>query len=321
MSTPQTPAQPRGRGRKRIWLAVRLAVAAAALLWTLSRVSLDEMLQSASRVTPWAAAGAIALNFLNLGIGALRWKILLRAYGSRHSPSVPFLARVYLVGMFYNTFLPGNVVGDALRAHTTRRAFDGAAGSYLIVAIERVFGLAGLLTLGASVLAVHPIGGIAHLPELAACALGLALLAAASPLIGRRLARWLPRRIASIAEKLPPVTTPSLLVVVLALSVCTQTVVALTGHLLVSSIQPAVALGDSLVLVPLALIAVYFPITVAGLGVREAAFVLLFTGVGVDRADATAASLAFLAAQLVVALAGGLAHVLWPLDAPEDDSR
>ena len=51
--------------------------------------------------------------------------------------------------------------------------------------------------------------------------------------------------------------------------------------------------------------------------------VLLGT-VGVAEADATAASLAFFAAQLVVALTGGVIHVLFPLEragaSPEHES-
>ena len=319
MTTAEEPAleaeeaPPRRRLRSWIWLAIRVSVAVGALWWTLSRVSMQEMMDAASRVTLLAAAAAVALTFGNLLVGALRWSALMHAYGARHKPSVLFLARVYLVGIFYNTFLPGNVGGDVLRGHVTRRAFPGVASSYLIVVIERVFGLAGLLLLAASVLVVHPVGGVEGLSQLSILGVIAALAAAASPVVGRRIAPWLPGRLKSLAGSLPAIERPSLLLIVLLLSVGTQTVVALTGWVLLESIAPEVALVESLVLVPVALAAVYFPATVAGLGVREAAFVYLFTSVGIDRADATAASLAFLAAQLVVAGTGGLLHLLAPL--------
>jgi hypothetical protein len=52
---------------------------------------------------------------------------------------------------------------------------------------------------------------------------------------------------------------------------------------------------------------------VAGLGVREAAFVFVFSKVNVSRADATGASLAFFAVCAIVAGLGGLVHLARPL--------
>jgi hypothetical protein len=60
----------------------------------------------------------------------------------------------------------------------------------------------------------------------------------------------------------------------------------------------------------------YVPISLAGLGVREAAFVVLLGRVGVSPANATAASLAFMASLLVLAVAGGVGHALRPLVLP-----
>lgn len=311
----------RKRARAIAWLIVRVGVGVGALWWTLSRVALDDMAAAAREVTALAATLALALFFANLAVGAVRWRVLMRAYGATAAPSIAFLARVYLVGIFYNTFLPGNVGGDVLRGHVTRRAFPGLVGAYVIVVVERVFGLAGLLLLAASVLLFHPIGGVSGLEWLAAVGVAGALAAAAAPVFARRLAPRLPKRLGSLAGALPRLERPSLLLIVLALSVGTQTVVAITGHLLVDAIDPSVALVDSLVLVPVALAAIYFPATVAGLGVREAAFVFLFTGVGVARADATAASLAFLAVQLVVAAVGGILHVLAPLSMTDANVR
>lgn len=308
-----------GRWRARAWLAVRVSVTVAALWWTLSRVSPGEMMGAAGRVTAGAAMLAVALTFGNLLVGALRWRVLMHAYGARRPPRVGFLARAYLVGIFYNTFVPGNVGGDVLRGHVTRRAFAGAAGAYVTVAIERVFGLAGLLLLAAGVLLVHPIGGIAGLSRLALAGIAAALAAASAPVVARRLAPRLPGRLGRLAAGLPALHRPLALAAVLALSVGTQGVVAVTGHVLVSAIDSSVSLLDSLVLVPVAMAAVYFPAAVAGLGVREAAFVALFTQVGVGRADATAASLAFLGAQLTVAAVGGILHVFRPLR-PEADT-
>jgi uncharacterized membrane protein YbhN (UPF0104 family) len=294
------------------WWLLRLGATAAALglWWWLARASAGDLLGALVRISPRAIVVALALSFLALWVGALRWQALLRVYGAATVPPLALLLRAYLEGVFFNTFLPANVGGDVLRAHVTRKAFPGVAGAYLIVAIERVFGLAGLCLLASGMLLMHPIAGLEAGPWLAALGSLVALGAAASPVLVRRASHRLPGRLGELARLAPEVRRPGLLILVLALSLGTQTLVALTGHALVASLEPAVTVADSLVRVPAALATTYFP-TIAGLGAREAAFVVLFRGAGVSQADATAASLAFLGVQLVVALAGGVVH-LWP---------
>jgi uncharacterized membrane protein YbhN (UPF0104 family) len=293
------------------WL-LRLGATAAALglWWWLARASAGDLLAALGRISPRAVVVALALSFLALGVGALRWQVLLRVYGAVTVPPLGLLLRAYLEGVFFNTFLPANVGGDVLRAHVTRRAFPGVAGAYLVVAIERLFGLAGLCLLASAMLLAHPIPGLEAGPWLAALGSLVALGAAASPVLARWAGGRLPGRLGELTRRVPEVRRPGLLVLVLILSLGTQTLVALTGHALVASLQPAVTVADSLVRVPAALATTYLP-TIAGLGAREAAFVVLFRGAGVSEADATGASLAFLGVQLVVALAGGIVH-LWP---------
>ena len=299
-------------------------VAAIALAWTGTQLEIDALVSAAERVSAAAFASAVGLGLLGITLGAVRWRVLLESYGAQTIPPIGFLLRAYLVGIFYNTFLPANVGGDLVRGHVTRRSFEGIAGAYLIVAIERLFGLAGLLLLGAIVLMVRPLATGVDLRLLAAGGIAAALVAVALPLVGRGIGIWIPGRIGTILQSLPQVKRPTLLGVVLALSVSTQLSVALSGHVLLSSIRPTLPLSDSLVLVPLAMAALYLP-TIAGLGVREAAFVFFFGVVEVPPAEATAASLALFAAQLLLALGGGALHAVAPLTATptngDDSSR
>jgi len=194
-----------------------------------------------------------------------------------------------------------------LRGHVTRRAFPGSASAYLVVLVERIFGLAGLFLLTGTILFLHPIERL-HAPAfLGPAGIALALAAAATPALARRVGRRLPGRLGTLASELPQMARPFLAVGVLGLSLLTHLTAALSGWILVASLAPAVTAGEALVLVPLAMLSVYFP-TVAGLGVREAAFVVLFGLVGVPAADATAASLSYLGVQLLVAATGGLLH-------------
>jgi len=296
---------------------LKLAITLAALGFALSRASLHDLAAGLARLSAVAFLASIALTIGNLGVGAVRWRILLEAYGAKRTPSVLFLWRAQLVGHFYNTFVPGNVGGDVLRAHVTRSCFDGPLGSYMVVAQERFFGLAGLSSLAAIGLCVYPLPGIISPYVLASFALVAGVIIASVPILGRKIGGRLPGRVGEWAVRLPVVERPLYLLAVYGLSFVSHGVVAITGYVLVSSLAPAVSLSQALVLVPVAMASMYLP-SAAGLGVREAAFVFFFGRIGVGAAEATITSLSFFVVYAITAALGGALHLISPLKNPNE---
>ncbi len=86
---------------------------------------------------------ALSLNIVGLVVSALRWKLLLDEQGK--SFSVKFLLGSYLVGTFFNHFLPTRFGGDLLRMNDTRSVPGGRAGAAGVVAAERMSGILALL--------------------------------------------------------------------------------------------------------------------------------------------------------------------------------
>lgn len=312
----------------------KLAIALFALAWTFSRVDLAGLAVALRSVPISAVLAACGLTILSLGVGAVRWKALMVSYGGQQLPSILRLSHIYLAGLFYNTFLPANVGGDVLRGHITKRAFPSALHGYLIVFIERLYGLSGLLTLVACSLlflpaansaADHPMVGQATLRGFALAAALLAVSAATAPTVARWFGTRLPAtggflgRVREPLSNLPTVQTRTGLFVAFGLSIATQTLVAAIVHVLLVPIAPGLEFRMSLVLAPLAMASVYIP-SIAGIGVREAGFVYFFGQVGVAPAEATAASIAYLAVQLLVALLGGIVHVLAPLSYLDEEA-
>jgi uncharacterized protein (TIRG00374 family) len=137
--------------RGRVLTVVRVAVTLAAFGWVFSRVDLSALGAAFGRV-PWTSlALAVALTLGNLGVGSLRWRTLLSAFGASRIPSMASLYRLNVIGFFYNVWLPGGVGGDVVRGIASREAFGeaGATGSVAVVFVERVLGLVGLLALAA----------------------------------------------------------------------------------------------------------------------------------------------------------------------------
>src|SRR5690606_17954291 len=115
---------------------------------------------------------------------------------------------------------------------------------------------------------------------------------------------------------LPSIERPLPFGAALSMSLVTQGLIALTGWVVMASVTGGrVTIGDALVLVPLAMASAYFPFSVGGSGVREAAFVELGTrALGMSEADALAASLLLFLTQLLIGGAGGVVQLVAPLD-------
>ena len=260
------------------WLGVvvRLAGTAAGLAWIATHVDLAAAGRALGRIPPATFAAAAALVAANVVVAALRWSVLLRAYGAARVPPLARLTYLYFVASFYNNYLPGAVAGDVGRG-VARDAFpgEGAAGALAVVLVERALGLFGLFALLGAGLATAgralDTGALAGWTALG-CA-GSCALVAMIPL-ARRLAPRLPRPLARVAARLPALRDGRAFGLALALSVATQALVVLAGWILLDALA-GLSLAASLLIVPLAAATTFLPITVGGAGAREAVYVAL----------------------------------------------
>ena len=296
------------------WLGVilRIGGTAIAIAWIATHVELSAAKAALGRIPLATFALAVVLVAANVAVGALRWRVLLRAYGATRIPAMPRLVQLYFVAFFYNNYLPGAVAGDVGRGVVTRDAFvaEGATAALAVVLVERALGLFALFAL----LAV----GLARASGLDTGALWLwtvvgsagAIAIVALIPVGRRLAPYLPRPLARLAEKLPALVDRRAFGVAIALSIVTQLFVAAAGWALLAALAP-IGLGDSLLVVPLAAATAFLPITVGGAGAREAVYVALCARLfHLPEAEALAASLGLWLAHLIVGGLGGLSQLV-----------
>lgn len=307
-----------GETRRRYLRWGRIAVTIAAVAYLASRVEPREVLEGFQRLSLGAALAAIAVVLLGLSCGMLRWRLLLRAYGAIDIPSWPRTAHLYLVGHFYNTYAPGGVGGDVIRGVAGRKAFGdldlaSATSGVAVVFIERVIGVSALLVLATGAYLIQPIPGIENVGLWAVVGLGAAAAALVGIAVAPRLAPLLPEKLGKHLRALPRLFSvgPFFAAVFLSLIIHLLNVVA--GHAIMHSLEPSVTFAQSAVAMPLIGAAAFFPFTVGGAGVREAAFAALYGTVGVPEASAYAASLSFWAIQLLTAGVGGIINLLVPL--------
>ena len=313
-----------GEKRRRYLRWGRIGVTLAAVGYLASGVDPADVVAAFQRLSWSAALVAITVVFFGMVCGMVRWRLLLRAYGAIDLPSWPRVAHLYFVGHFYNTYAPGGVGGDVIRGVAGRKAFGdldwaSATSGVAVVFIERVIGVSALLVLATGAYLIRPIPGMESVGLWA----GLGLAAAASALLGialaPRLAPHLPEKLGKPLRALPRLYSiwPFLVAVFLSLIIHTVNIVA--GHAIMHSLDPSVTFAQSAVVMPLIGASAFFPLTVGGAGVREAAFALLYGTVGVPEATAYAGSLSFWATQLITAGVGGVMNLLVPLSGEDGD--
>jgi uncharacterized protein (TIRG00374 family) len=132
---------------KRILLTVlQLSVTAALLWWVFHDPNQREKMKVALQTADyrWVCVGVLAYLVVEIA-AAVRWQILLRV--QKIHLSIPRLSGLFLIGMFYNQFLPGGTGGDIIKSYLLLKETDKKAGALLAVVFDRLIGLVGLVVI------------------------------------------------------------------------------------------------------------------------------------------------------------------------------
>jgi uncharacterized membrane protein YbhN (UPF0104 family) len=260
------------------------------------------------------------LLLARLGAAALRWRLILA------DSQVTFPLRQaymdYLVGTVYNVLLPGVTGGDAIRigrcVRQTRCQLGTATASVLL---ERISGVFALLSIAFSAYLLFP----STLPSLLSTekispvtmvAIAGITLTAAMILERRAWLRWLPRggargawRFVRSAMQTLSILRWRTLGAVFILSILFQAVDIVATFLLSQALGLTVPITVFFATIPLVYLAIFLPISLGGLGVREGTFVFLLAQFGVAAPDAVTLSFLVYLNRIAIGGLGGLAQL------------
>ncbi len=301
----------------------KFVVTAAIIIFLFARVDLATMARHLAQANLLVLLTALALYFLAIALGIVKWQLLVRAQGLE--ASLAELITYSFVGLFFGNLLPGSVGGDVVRAYGLARASGRAEAAAISVLVDRLIGLAAFL--GAAVimgmLAALTLTRGAELEQveiLMAIAVTLFLIGGAL-LFSRRLSeRWM--RIFDWAPLAPmqPIAQKiqhalqlyrhnfRALMLNLAVSAGIVVVTTLTWYAVAVALALDVSLFYFFLFNPLIAIVVLIPISLNGLGAKEATAVFFFGLVGVPAELALALSLIFHLLIVLTSLPGG---ILW----------
>src|SRR6476469_5219388 len=93
----------------------------------------------------WIALGIVAYLMVELA-AAIRWQVLLRV--QKIHLSNMRVGGLFLIGMFYNQFMPGGTGGDIMKSYLLLKETPGkATGALLAVVFDRMVGLVALISI------------------------------------------------------------------------------------------------------------------------------------------------------------------------------
>jgi glycosyltransferase 2 family protein len=300
-----------------VGLLLRVGFGVLLLSFVISRVDLSEARITLDARVGWGLAGTVALLCVALVLSSVRWWLVL---GS-DAPPLAYLCRMYFIGGFFSLFLPTSVGGDAVRAVAVARASSRAGVAIASVVVERMLGLAamgGILLVGA----LSAPGVIDPLRERVVWSwsptwwevIGAVAAGIGGAVLLVRLALRIPRiraflgDVAGLGASFLLQPRASVLALIASILVQLTYVAVWLGLALV--LRLPVPAAHLLVLVPFASIIAMLPVTLAGLGLREGAWVIMLASYGVTSADALAFSLLYLVALLIVGALGGISFAV-----------
>jgi uncharacterized membrane protein YbhN (UPF0104 family) len=300
-------------------LLLRLAVSALVIAALFQFVSWRTVGAALRNVPPSLFALVVVGFLVSHVVGTLKWRLVLNAAGARLT--VPAALECYSAGIFSNVFLPSIVGGDVLRAILAGKRSGRMEAAVLGGAADRLLDVAalGALAVGGGVLVGFRAPGAMR--TLIALAIGLGVVAAVAlvPLVVRRpLRKWpkkIRRRVALVLIALRRQRRrPSALVLAFLAACAIQAALTLLNVPIGKALGIEAPLSAWFFAWSLSKVASLLPVSLNGLGVRDAAFTAIFVplmhgslDVEGKRGLAVASSLAWQGTLLVSSLVCGLA--------------
>lgn len=275
----------------------------------------------ASTRLAFVAAG-VTVYIAGQMLSAYKWRLLLRPV--ELTVAYTRLVAFYFIGMFFNIFLPTIVGGDAVKAVLLARETGAPARATMSVFMERNVGLLALLTIATGAAWYAPPVRIAGLPLPGLTLLLFGAFAISNVVLVNRgayaladrlialtpLARMRPRASSLYGAIVPYKTAPGTLLASVALSFVFQAVVILVVFLNTRALDQRFPVFALAVFVPLISLAAMVPVSVNGLGVREALYLLLFGQLGSPPDVSVSLALLYFAVTFAASLPGGVVYAM-----------
>ena len=127
--------------RKKLLTALKIVVSAALIYFIFTKIDFNEVMHTLKKSKPLYLLAALLLFVISKVISAFRLNLYFHQIGA-YLTQKSNLA-LYLLGMFYNLFLPGGIGGDAYKGYVIQKKYK--PGTKKVVAVLLLDRLSGML--------------------------------------------------------------------------------------------------------------------------------------------------------------------------------
>jgi len=306
--------------KKIIFLALKILISISLLIFLFKRANIGNVWDVMRSMDFMIFIVVVFLYTVSQIVSTYRWSLFLPHAGI-HMPFLK-LVSLYYIGMFFNIFLPTAIGGDVVKSYYLYKLSGKGGDSLASVFLDRFTGFFALVTIAL----VSLIFGYNYVKDTYA-PLFIILLAtlffSASLIIwNRSLHNWAlviisKIKLFGINKKVESFYNavmlykgePFILLRAFGVSFIVQFVSVTIFYLISKGFGMKVPIGYFFLFVPIAVSISMIPVSLSGLGLREGAFVYLFTKVGTTDAQALAISLAAFAVMVLLGLIGGIEYM------------
>lgn len=304
-------------------LSIKTLISLILIGYVLGKVNVGSIINSIKSANFLLLVAAFTLHFIGLYLSAYRWQLLLKAQGT--NISLLTLSNIYLVGFFFNIFLPSSVGGDIVRAYDTGKLSKSHIRSAMVIIIERLTGIIGLLLIAT----IAFWAGKEEIRQL--YSLKIVILIFVFSMIVFIFLLFYPALIENIVEKfrkfIPGKINSKIgeilnivkiyadrkntLYITLILAFLLQVNVIIHYYLLSLSIGMNISGPFLFLTVPIIMVVLMLPVSINGIGLRENIHIYFFSTLGgASVADAVALAWIYLGMVLIFGIIGGLIYIL-----------
>jgi uncharacterized protein (TIRG00374 family) len=303
---------------------VKIVVSLGLLGYLIYKAEPARVLAVFAKIQSQHGLGFLLLSFAVMLIAvfflATRWHILLKGYG--YDLSIKKLYGFYLIGMFFNNFLPSSIGGDVMRIYKVIEATGDRTTGFASVVLERIMGIAATLAL--AIWALFYVSQQFHDTRILLSAVGLLVLIVlfflallhdrSFQLIFRLFDKFTIFKIGEKFNKLFEAvrvfkSRQSVLIWTFLLSLISQSFIVLMNYFLSMAFSIHVSLGYLFMVVPVTFVITMLP-SINGLGIRDLGFVGLLWQIGVGTAEALSLSFMNVIVPMIISVAGGFLFMI-----------
>ncbi len=306
-----------GKSKLQTWF--KFLVSALFVTILVKTISFQEVVKLFSSLNVYYLVLLLLLSYVMILESCLKWQILLKAKGIR--VPLPSLVRLYILGYFFNNFLPSMVGGDSARGLLLGRRLKRVTDVFLSIFMERFTGFLALILFTATAVIVnHPLVRVGNLRSivivLLAGALILVVLVFSRKSFGI-LMGLVPEKFEKLRDKLDTLHVSLLefshhkgdFACVLFLSLLFHFLTGVNLYYACLALNYEVGFLEMIVVTPFIVLLSLVPITINGIGLWEGSFVLFFSLLGIPSSLALSAALLLRLKTLLVSALGGLFYL------------